>query len=573
LAGGAAEADAAAPAGAETAAGGTSFDLDVGAIEIADARVTWTDAATGSRWELANFGLEAADFGPGRRFPLDMQFSLAGADVEVAVEAGMQATLSLAANDYRLDELGVTLAGSGAGWPGGEGTAELTVDSLAANLANETLELSGLTLRMLGIAMTGSLSGQKLLSDLSLSGAVDIQEFTPRDVLGDLGVAIETADSDVLRRASAKANLLYTSTQLGLRDMQFTLDDSTLTGRVGLEGEAVRYDLTVDDINVDRYLPPAAEGSSEAPADEGSLDEIDLPLEVLRTVNASGSLEFGQAKFSGLTLTDAAFTLTAGNGRVQLRPTASLYGGRTSGDIRLEVQNDAARLTFAQQLDDVDLAPLGRDLLGSEDITGTGDVRLNLASTGSNLGQMRRDLDGDVAFSVVNGTIEGIDLWYELRRARARLDGVEIPERGDAARRTPFSSLSATGVVQDALLTNRDLNGTLDFMRVDGTGTVNLLDDSINFDLTATFVDGPTLQSDPEMAKLAGDSLPLRATGTLAAPSILPDFGALVRARATEAVQERVEEERGEVQQEVEERREELQDRLRDRLRGLRDRD
>jgi AsmA protein len=270
--------------------------------------------------------------------------------------------------------------------------------------------------------------------------------------------------------------------------------------------------------------------------------------------------------FSGLTLTDAAFVLTASAGRAQLRPSASLYGGRYAGDIVVEAQGDAARITVAQTLEAVDLAPLGRDLLESEDVTGTGDVTLNLSAAGTNVGQIRRDLDGDVAFTVTNGTLEGFDLWYELRRARARLDGVEIPERAEAERRTPFSSLSATGTVQDALLTNRDLNGTLDFMRIDGMGTVNLLDDMIDFDLTATFVDGPVLQSDPEMAKLAGQSMPLRATGTLDAPSILPDFGALVRQQVTEAVNERVEEER-------EEAREEVRERVRERLRGLLDRD
>ncbi len=44
---------------------------------------------------------------------------------------------------------------------------------------------------------------------------------------------------------------------------------------------------------------------------------------------------------------------------------------------------------------------------------------------------------------MTNGALEGIDFWYELRRARARLDGDAVPERGDAPRRTTFSSLSA----------------------------------------------------------------------------------------------------------------------------------
>ena len=546
-----------APAPADGGTAPASLDLGVGAIEIENAHIVWNDAAAGSRWELTGFGMTAEEVGLGERFPLHMEFGLAGAEVAVQVAADMQATLTLADNSYRLDELAVTVDGSGAGWPGGPSQAKLNFDSLAANLADETLELNGLTLEFLGITMAGSLSGQKLLSNLALTGAVDIREFVPREVLERFGVDVQTADESVLTRASAKANLLYNSSQTGLRDMQLKLDDSTLTGRVALEGERITYDLTVDDINVDRYLPPASE-ASDAPAEEGSLDEVDLPLEVMKTVDARGELKFGKAKFSGLTLTNVVFPLTVMNGAARLTPSAQLYGGKFSGDIRVAVEGDSANMTVQQTLDDVNLAALGQDLLGSQDVTGTGDVRLNLVSKGQNLGQVRRDLDGDVSFSVTNGSLEGIDLWFELRRARARLDGETLPERGDAVRRTTFSSLSATGVVEDALLTNRDLNGTLDFMTVDGSGTVNLLDDNIAFDLVAKMVDGPVLQSDPAMVKYAGKTLPLKVTGTIDAPSVLPDFSAIVRQQISQEVDDKVEQEK-----------EEVQERVRDRLRGL----
>jgi AsmA protein len=104
------------------------------------------------------------------------------------------------------------------------------------------------------------------------------------------------------------------------------------------------------------------------------------------------------------------------------------------------------------------------------------------------------------------------------------------------------------------------LSARLDFMTIDGSGTVNLLDDAIDFDLVATMIDGPVLQSDPEMVRYAGSELPLRVTGTVAAPSVLPDFGAIVRQQVSQEVEERVEERREEV-------REEVRDRLRDRLR------
>ncbi len=550
---------AAAQAAAEpgTATGsGADFQLDVDAIDIVNAQVNWNDQATGGRWQLSRFNLNASGFGPGVTFPVRMNFGVAGDAVEVAVDVRANALLSLVDNLYRLDNLDVRLAGSGEAWPGGEGDARLRFDSLAADLAAEIVELQNLVLEMMGMTVRGTLSGRQLLSNLGLNGAIEIAEFSPRDLLGRLGVEVETADRDVLRRASASANFVYDANQIGLRDMRFSLDGSTLTGSAGVEREVIRFDLAVDEINVDRYLPPASDAARGD--DEGTLDEVDLPLEVLRTLNSRGELRFAQAQFMGLRLADAVFGVNAANGRVVLAPRASLYGGSANGEVRIDVlDGNAARMTLVQQLDGVDILPLARDFVESEMVSGTAGARLNLTATGSNVGEMRRVLAGDVSFTLRDGAWEGFDVWYELRRARAVLDGNPAPAR-DAARRTPFSSVSASGVIEDAVLTNRDLNATLPFMVVNGSGSVNLLTDAMDFSLVARMVDGETLQSDPAMASLAGLELPLSVGGTLAEPSVRPDFGAVVRSRAEQEVRERLEDER-----------EEATERLQDRIRGI----
>ena len=108
--------------------------------------------------------------------------------------------------------------------------------------------------------------------------------------------------------------------------------------------------------------------------------------------------------------------------------------------------------------------------------------------------------------------------------------------------------------MKDALLTNKDLKGVLDFMTITGNGTINLLDDKIDLDLKATMVDGPKLQSDPLMAKYAGKSLPLHATGTMSEPSVTPDVSALAKQQANKA---------------LDEEKQKAQDKLKDKLKGL----
>jgi AsmA protein len=561
---GGAESDApagGAASGSESASA-SELDLGIGAVVISDAEVSWRDASTGTDWLLTDFEMDAEGFGLATAFPLELGFRFAGPELSVAVESDTQATLDIAANTYRLEDLNVSIDGSGPAWPGGEGSASLGFRSFTANLDEQSVALDELVLEILGLEIMGTLRGERLFDNLSLTGGINIAEFNPNDLLTVFGTEIETADDSVFRRASAQAEFVYDSSQMAMRNTVIALDDSTLTGSVGFQGDALKFDLNVDRINIDRYLPPASEESSNA--DEGSVDEVDLPVEPLRNFVADGDLRFGETQFMGLTLTDANFSLAAANGRMRLAPTGSLYGGSINGEIVIAVQDDAARISLVQELDNVDLHDLAVDFLDSEDLSGTGDVSLNLTAVGSNVGAMRRDLDGMVSFALSDGAWEGIDAWYEIRRARAVTLGNASPER-DGPVRTSFSRVSVSGAVEDGVLTTNDLNATLPFMALNGTGTVDLLNDALNISATAGFVDGPILQSDPDMAGLAGDELPLTVTGSLGAPSIRPDFGALVRAQVQSAIQERVEEEREEI-------REEVQDRARERLRGLFDR-
>lgn len=536
-----------------------ALDLDVGRLEIVDANLNWSDATTGSSWQLANLNLQTSGFGPGVAFPLSLAFRLAGQDLTVDVDAKMRATLALADNRYRLEDLAVDINGQGAAWPGTKGEAEMSSALLDADLAAGTLKLDGFSLAMLGVRASGNLDGQHLLGDLTLAGALEIASFDPHELLDALGVKIETADDGVLREASGRARLAYDPNQIMLTDLALKLDQSELKGRAGLKRGAVDFDLAIDSINIDRYLPPSEEGEAST-AEEGSLDAVDLPVDVLKSLAASGKLAIGQAELLGLKLANVRFDLAASNGQLRLTPQAALYGGTYGGSIRIDARGATPALALEQTLSGVDMTPLATDLLGEAMVAGTGDAKLNLSGTGSNLGAVRRGLDGDVSFSIKDGAWEGMDLWYELRRARAVFDGQQAPSR-EGPRRTPFSNVSATGTIEDAVLTNRDLTATLPFLSVSGAGTVNLLTDAMKFDLTARFVDGPTLQSDPAMAKLAGQELPLKVGGTLDAPTVSPDFSAIVRARVESQVQERVEEQKQNVREQVQDRLRKLLDR------------
>jgi len=549
------------PAVAADGGDGANVDISVGAIRIADAEVTWQDAIAGQDWRLSEFNLEASGFDPGRAFPLAIGFELAGAEVTVAVQAEMRAQVSLAASTYRLDDLEVSLAGEGPGWPGGSGDANLAFSSFVANLDEQSLDLDGLELEMLGLAVSGNLTGANLMDDLSLQGGIEIDDFDPRYLMSVFGTAIETADPDVLKRASARAEFYYDAASMGMREMVLELDDSSLTGSAGMRGERVEFDLTVDAINIDRYLPPPA-GEDDAPApDEGSVDEVDLPIDPLRSFVAGGNLALDEAQFLGMTFTDANFALTAGNGRMTLTPTGRLYGGTMEGEISVAVEGDAARLGIRQRLAGVDMAGIGRDYLRIDSLAGTGNVALDLAAVGRKVGEIKQDLDGTASVAITDGAWLGIDIWHAIMSLRATLTGPDAPPL-EEPERTVFDRIAVAGSVEDALLSTSEFAATLPFAGLTGEGTIHLLTMELDLRARAGLVDGPTLQQDPVLSQYAGRQLPLTISGTVDSPRVLPD----VRALLSQAVQSRAEEE---VDEAVDEAREDVQDRLRDRLRGL----
>jgi len=543
--------------------GTAELTLAVQSIVIENADVNWTDATTGASWALANFNLEISDFSPDAAFPMSTSFDLTGDDIAIELVAEMQATLGLETNTYLLEDLTVDLDGRGAAWPGGEGSLALEFDALEANLDAETVDLRGLVLEFLDVTVNGNLAGRNLFSNLSLTGGIEIEDFDPADLMELFEVELETADPDVLGRVGASAQLAYDANRMMLEQMTLRLDDSTLTGSLGMQGETLRFDLNIDDINADRYLPPAEEAPTQE--EEGSLDEVDLPLEFLRSLNANGRMAIGAFQFDGLSFADFVLQVTAQNGRIRLTPSAALYGGTYKGAIGIDVQQNAAVLTLDQALAAVDVAAFMQDYLESQMFTGTLGLDMDVAATGANVGEMLRGLDGDVSFALTDGSWEGVDVWYQMRRARALARREEAPAAPAGNARTAFSRIAASGTIEDAVLTNNDLSAAFDFMTVTGAGTIELLNDAMDLKVTATFLDGDLLRNDPLMDDLAGAALPLTVTGSPAAPTIRPDFSGVVRARAQEAVQER----QTELEQQVEEEREQIQERLQDRLRGI----
>lgn len=572
----------------------------IAGLSIVDAAVTMENRQTHARRVIRDFNLDTGRLASGQPFELTTGFVFdQDASLSIKMHLATTVTADLERNIHRLadPEIAVTVLGQGyppegipvqiraqslsadigrkalqldglsvvADWKG-DGFPDTGVPlkasapTLKADLAQQTLEIDDLNLDAAGAQLSGSLKGQEILDAPRITGGLRLAPVSPREWLPRLGVTLPvTSDADVLKQLSFASNVTLTSTSAELSDVKLKLDDTSATGSLGIasfENRALRFDLDIDRIDADRYLPPPDPEAQKQAAKADRKPPTEIPIETLRTLNARGEVRVGEAIFAGLKFTRLRLGVTARDGQVRLNPTdADMYGGTFRGDIGIDARGDSAHVNLDERISGVDFSPLLKDLTGKpQRFSGKGSANARLTGSGRNSDEVMQTLDGNVDFAVADGALEGVDLWYEIRRARAVLRQQTIPERTGAAR-TPFDSMKGSGAMKQGVLNNNDLNIASQYLRVAGQGTLDLPKNALNYQLTATVLRIPPEGSDPaQMQDMVNASIPIRITGSLDDPKVRPDVEGYVKDRA---------------KQELKKQEDKLKDKLGDKLKDL----
>ncbi|MGH8177615.1 MAG: AsmA family protein [Steroidobacter sp.] len=460
---------------------------------------------------------------------------------------------------YGLDGLTLSTTWKGDGFPADGVPVKLAAQDFTANLGRQTLELAGLDMEVAGAHLSGSLSGVEILDAPLIRGPLKLDPVSLRGWLPKLGVETpRTTDPDVLKSLSFSGAVALTRTSVEVNDVEMRLDDTTMKGMLGVAdfaSKALRFNLNIDRINADRYLPPPSETPADKTAEE---PPAEIPVDALRNLNARGQVIIGEAIFAGIKFTKLRLGVNARDGRVRFNPSeASMYGGQYRGDIGIDATGKAARVTLDEHISGVDFAPLFKDLFETDRVSGKGDANIKLAGVGANTDEIMQTLDGAVDFNVADGALEGADLWYEIRRARALLKQQAIPAREGPAR-TPFSALTGTGVMKNGVLTNDDLKVAMQYLKVTGQGTVDIPKSTLDYTLVAAVFKIPREGADPaQMQDLVDAEIPVKITGSLTDPKVRPDIEGYLKGK----VKERVQEEREKVEEKIKDK---LGDKLKD---------
>lgn len=537
--------------------GATLESLDVAGVRVANATISYRDAQAGSSYTLRGLTFETGSISTGAPFDVEGEFDFEAEPGELAgrLAFGATTTLSPAFDLLTLENLNVTgqLAGIAEGTTGLEfGAGRIIVDMSA-----ETVAMGEMDLGILGLRMTANVAPFSYAATPTPQATIQVQPFSLKDLMSALGVEPPvTADPSALSRVAFNAEAAVGETALALRAMQLTLDDTTLTGQLSYpltENGLIEFDLAADSINVDAYMAPAEDTAGDADA---ATDDIEIPVDMIRALNARGRVTLQRATLSGMLFENLELGVDSADGNLRLHPiSAELFDGTYAGDVRIDASGSAPTISVDETIEGVSLTPLARSMFDQENLSGTIAGNFQLRGTGQNLSEIRSDLDGTMAFQLADGAWEGTDVWHQLRSARALFRKEPPPERRNPPR-TEFSSVIATGTVTKGIFRNEDLLAELPFLQLSGNGNVDLVKAEIDYSMQARVLERPELvggASESELRDFTEAVIPLKITGSLNSPSIRPDIDGMLKA---------------EVKKVVDEKRDELKDRLVNKLLG-----
>ena len=545
-------------------ASGPPPKMSVASVRIVNGNLRYVDQKGGSDIAASGLNIETGALHPGQPFDLTLSGSLQQSKtLTVGLDVRGRATAWPDASRYVIASPVIKLQLSGSAFPSKGLPVELKFSSIDADLNAQTLYLPDMEVRAAGAQVSGTLRGRKIIDSPSFNGPVQLTNTSLRDLLEKFDIKLPaTRDPAVFKNFSLSGALSASSKSLMLSGLKLRLDDTNATGRAGisdLDTTALAFALQIDRVNADRYLAPVPAAPAKPQAAAAASAPTPIPVELLRGLNMRGAIGVGQAVFAGIQYQNLRVGLNASGGHVRVFPSeAQMYGGQYHGDIGIDASGKLARVSFDEHVTGVDFAPLFRDMFETKHITGRGNASIKATGTGADSAGLLRTLTGTFDFHVDNGAYEGIDLWFEIRRARALLKQEGMPAR-TGPERTPFTAVSATGRITNGVLANDDLIAALQYLQVKGHGTADIASSTLDYHLDATVAKIPDNAADAGGASdLSGFTIPIIVSGSFSAPKVRPDVAAL----AKERVQKEIDKHKDELKQK-------LQDKLQEKLKGL----
>lgn len=451
--------------------------------------------------------------------------------------------------------------------PNGEVTTSLSMQP-SLNLSTEKAHLNQLVFTALGVDIKGAVKATQITSNAQVNTQLNIAQTNLRSLLNELNIALpDMADSQTLTQFMLALDIDFNAkTQaIKINTINLSLDDSQLSGSASVsqfDHPNIQYNLALNRLDLNRYLPPPKEPSKPTTPSPSEEVEIILPVELLQTLTLDGTLKIGALTFDKLHPKNIVITLKGREGHIIANPIKmAIFRTHVQAQAGVDVRHNKQKFSFKLNSQNI---PIGDALMAVADLDklgGTGSIDLNITTAGSNITHFKQNLNGTVSTNLTDGFIKGFNLAQSIREAQAKLSGKPIPANKEALQ-TDFSSFIAQASIKQGVITTQKLTAQAPFMRISGSGKINLPNESLNYLVRAKIVASDKGQGGEELQSLNGLTLPIKLKGDYRNPKVSLDISGLL-AEKTKAEFEQKKE------QVIEETKEKVEKQVKEQLDGF----
>lgn len=376
---------------------------------------------------------------------------------------------------------------------------------------------------------------EDVLGAIRYSFEVNVEPFSPRELVRELGMEtfpVQTADPKALDKLGLALKAAGTATGIAITEGRCNLDDSRITFEADLKSFSplnLAAAGSLDQIDLDRYLPPAAaQGDAEA---AGSGPAAPAPAKeptdysALRALKLDTKFSVESLKVRGGTVDNIAVRLKANNGVFTIDPFgADLYSGKVSAEAHVDVRKNTPVMKVTAQTAGIQVGPLLQDFADKDVLEGALASKINLSFRGETPEAIKKSLNGDGLLTFTDGAIVGIDLAGMVRNVQASFGMVEKPTEKP---RTDFAELKAPFDINNGLVNTPGTTLSSPLVRVAAAGTAHLVTEKLNMKVQPKFV--ATLKGQGDTVERSGIMVPILIGGTFSKPTFAPDIAGLVK--------------------------------------------
>lgn len=474
---------------AEQQASGASDDSDMVTvsfqrIRISNASIDIQDLSQGIRYNINNLDLESNDTNlEGRPFDINVSFDFLNNGMSKATTMGLRS-------------------------------------NIVADVNNGNISIRDLNFNLTPMLLQGQIDFSNINDAMVFEGSLKSSSFDVMGLMQTLG-ASESEQEFRVPDANAESRELAFSLNFNGDETQLVIPNLTATlGNTELEADAnVRFatefapsNITYNVISNGIDLTPFASQDEDAAttdigiANEASVGgiasttpappqtDIELPSELLRSVNVLGSISIESLIANDLLFTDINIFTNIENGvlDIEIQPI-SVYDGSIQGNVRLDANNEDASFSTQLSLSQLNIVDLTPSISRLNSVTGKLDVEVDYQASGSTTNELMESLTGSTSFAISENSVD-IGLLKQVFTAISALspNGGTIERWPDVIQ---FSELGGYILFEGGIEENQQVNLRMDNFDISGTGGIDLAEQSFNYDMLFTILGEPYLQT------------------------------------------------------------------------------